>query len=325
MIQLILKLFGYLCYAQTITSHRDKFQLRANPCIFLGYPPNHRGYRLYNLKHKNITISYDVTFVEHIFSFQSHTPPTHPSLVLPLPISDTISSSYPHITFELDLPHSTSPPPPICPRCTINRPSHLRDYFCPTLSSSTAFSTHSNTSSSTTHPLSHFVSYSKFSPTHYIFLSMLSQSIDPSSYSQAIKHSHWRDAMQTEIQALKANNTWTLTSLPSGKKPIGCKWVFKTKLCVDGLIERHKSRLVAKGYHDTFALVAKLVMVCCVFFIAAARHWHLYKLDVNNAFLYVDLDEEVYMTLPLGYGQKGESCVCRLLKSLYGLKQASRN
>ncbi|RVW13589.1 Retrovirus-related Pol polyprotein from transposon RE1 [Vitis vinifera] len=162
---------------------------------------------------------------------------------------------------------------------------------------------------------------------------MLSQSIDLSSYSQAIKHSHWRDAMQTEIQALKANNTWTLTSLPFGKKPIGCKWVFKTKLRVDGLIERHKSRLVAKGYtqveglnyHDTFALVAKLVTVCCVFFIAAARHWHLYQLDVNNAFLHVDLDEEVYMTLPLGYGRKGESRVCRLLKSLYGLKQASRN
>ena len=130
---------------------------------------------------------------------------------------------------------------------------------------------------------------------------MLSQSIDPSSYSQAIKHSHWRDAMQTEIQALKANNTWTLTSLPFGKKPISCKWVFKTKLCVDGLIERHKSRLVAKGYHDTFALVAKLVTVCCVFFIAATRHWHLHQLDVNNAFLHVDLDEEVYMTLPLGY------------------------
>ena len=109
---------------------------------------------------------------------------------------------------------------------------------------------------------------------------MLSQSIEPSIYSQAIKHSHWRDAIQTEIQALKANNTWALTSLLSGKKPISCKWVFKTKLCVDGLIERHKARLVAKeytqveglNYHDTFALATKLVMVYCVFFIVAARH-----------------------------------------------------
>lgn len=139
--------------------------------------------------------------------------------------------------------------------------------------------------------------------------------------------------MQTEIQALEANNTWILTSLPSGKKPIGCKWVFKTKLCADGSIERHKARLVAKGYtqvegldyHDTFAPVAKLTTVRCVLAIAAARHWHLHQLDVNNAFLYGDLDEEVYMTLPPGYGRKGETRVCRLLKSLYGLKQASRN
>ena len=88
-----------------------------------------------------------MTFVEYIFPFQSHTPPTHPSLVLPLPILDTISSFYPHITSKPDLPHSTSPPPLLHPRRTINRPSHLRDYLCPTLPSSTALYTHFDTSS----------------------------------------------------------------------------------------------------------------------------------------------------------------------------------
>ncbi|KAL6344279.1 hypothetical protein AAG906_037847 [Vitis piasezkii] len=141
---------------------------------------------------------------------------------------------------------------------------------------------------------------------------MLSQSIDPSSYSQAIKHSHWRDAMQTEIQPLRLI-THGLLLLFLGKKPIGCKWVFKTKLRVDGLIERHKARLVAKGYtqvegldyHDTFALVAKLVTVCCVFsLLHSSRSLH-------------DLTTWIW--------PKGGVRVCRLLKSLYGLKQASRN
>ena len=127
-----------------------------------------------------------MTFFEYIFPFQSHTPPIHPSLVLHLPILDTISSFYPHITSEPYLPHSTSPLPLLHPRRTINRPSHLRDYLCPTLPSSTALYTHFDTSFDMAHPLYHFVSYSKFSLAHYAFLSMLSQSIDPSSYSQAV-------------------------------------------------------------------------------------------------------------------------------------------
>ncbi|KAF5452401.1 hypothetical protein F2P56_027402 [Juglans regia] len=139
--------------------------------------------------------------------------------------------------------------------------------------------------------------------------------------------------MASELHTLEENSTWTLEPLPLGKKHIDCKWVFKTKLRADGTVERHKARLVAKGYtqvegidyHETFAPVAKMTTVRYVLTVAAAKHWIIHQMDVHNAFLHGDLDEEVYMTPPPGYCLKGETRVCRLQKSLYGLKQASRN
>lgn len=102
--------------------------------------------------------------------------------------------------------------------------------------------------------------------------------------------------------------------------------MYKIKYKVDGSIERYKTRLVAKGftqqeglhYHNTFSLVVKMVTVRTI--LAAQSHWPLCQMDFYNAFLQGDLHEEIYMTLPLGE----EHRVYRLLKSLYGFKQASR-
>ncbi|KAF5805700.1 putative RNA-directed DNA polymerase [Helianthus annuus] len=143
----------------------------------------------------------------------------------------------------------------------------------------------------------------------------------------------WRNAMQQEIKALEKNGTWTLEELPEGKRPTDSKWVYKTKFKSDGEVERYKARLVAKGftqmegvdYHETFAPVAKLVTVRTLLAVATKKDWIIHQLDVNNAFLHGDLDEEVYMKIPKGFEKEGETRVCRLRKSLYGLKQASRN
>ena len=134
--------------------------------------------------------------------------------------------------------------------------------------------------------------------------------------------------MQSELDALEANNTWSITSLPPGKKAISCRLMYKIKRNSDGSRERYKARLVAKGYtqlegidyHDTFSPTAKMVTVHCLLALAAAQHWSLYQLDVHNAFLHGDVFEEIYMSLPLGFQRQRVNLVCRLNKSLYGLK-----
>lgn len=144
--------------------------------------------------------------------------------------------------------------------------------------------------------------------------------------------------MQSELAAMESNNAWTVVPLPPNKHTVGCRWVYKIKYNSDGSSERHKARLVAKGYTqqkgvdftETFSPVAKLTTVKVLLALATQQHWHLCQLDVHHAFLHGDLHEEVYMDLPMGYHPKGEfhshthKLVCKLHKSIYGLKQASR-
>jgi hypothetical protein len=115
--------------------------------------------------------------------------------------------------------------------------------------------------------------------------------------------------MHLELQALESTHTWSIVDLPHGKIPIGCKWVYKVKYNADGTIERYKARLVAKGYtqlegvdyFETFSPVAKLTTVRTLLALSSINNWFLEQLDVNNAFLHGDLNEEVYMTIPPGY------------------------
>ena len=135
--------------------------------------------------------------------------------------------------------------------------------------------------------------------------------------------------MIEEMDALNGNGTWNLVHLPTGKKAIGCRWIFAVKVNPNDSIARLKARLVAKGYaqtygvdySDTFPPVAKMTYVRLFISLVATHNWDLYQLDIKNTFLHGDLQEEVYMEQPLGFVAQGEiGKVCRLRKSLYGLK-----
>ena len=140
--------------------------------------------------------------------------------------------------------------------------------------------------------------------------------------------------MKTEMQSMYDNQVWTLIDPPEGIKTIGCKWVFKKKTDMDGKVHTYKARLVAKGfkqthgidYDETFSPVAMLKSIRILIAIAAYYDYEIWQMDVKTAFLNGNLLEDVYMTQPEGFVQPGNSDkVCKLQKSIYGLKQASRS
>ncbi|KAM1038499.1 hypothetical protein FF1_033179 [Malus domestica] len=137
--------------------------------------------------------------------------------------------------------------------------------------------------------------------------------------------------MQFEFQALQSTGTWDLVPHNSNYNLVGCKWVFKVKHKPDGTIERYKARLVAKGFHQhegldfskTFSLVAKPTTIRILLSIAVNYNWFVHQLDVSNAFLHGHLKEDVYMIQPLDFVDPSKPHhVCKLKKSLYGLKKA---
>jgi len=135
--------------------------------------------------------------------------------------------------------------------------------------------------------------------------------------------------MNSEICSLNENETWTLEQLPSGRKAIPCKWVYKIKQNPDGSIDRYKARLVIKGcsqrkgvdYGQTFSHVVRASSIRALIGIAASQKMVLTQFDVSTAFLYGQLEEEIYMEQSECFND-GSERVCRLKRSLYGLKQA---
>ncbi|KAM1221425.1 hypothetical protein ACFX2J_009089 [Malus domestica] len=164
------------------------------------------------------------------------------------------------------------------------------------------------------------------------FLTAVSNLVEPNTFQEANLIPYWRKAMFEELQALEENCTWNIVQLPPGKKAVGSRWVYKTKLKADGSIERHKAWLVARGftqtfgidYKETFIPVAKMNIVRVLLSVAINCGWSLYQMDVKNDFLHGELQEKVYMQVPPGYSPAKDGMVWKLHKAIYGLKQSPR-
>ncbi|KAJ0765449.1 putative RNA-directed DNA polymerase [Helianthus annuus] len=160
---------------------------------------------------------------------------------------------------------------------------------------------------------------------------------EPTTYHDAMSKSDcdkWLEAMNVEMQSMYDNQVWELVVPPLNSKVVGSKWVFKKKTDMHGNLDTYKARLVAKGftqtqgvdYDETFSPVAMLKSIRILFAIAEYYDYEIWQMDVKTAFLNGYLDEDVYMVQPEGFvDPKHPNKVCKLKKSIYGLKQASRS
>ncbi|KAI3787777.1 hypothetical protein L2E82_00197 [Cichorium intybus] len=338
-----LRTFGCLCFPLTPSSSVNKLENRSSPCVFLGYPSNHRGYKCYNLSTRKITISRHVVFDESVFPFKSSSTPTPSySFLQSDPHPSLWSSAAPPVTPTSSPPADNTPATPSRPPLlwTYSRrpkPTHQSADQQPHVSPSPTTS-EKGPNPPPPPPPSRTIQTRSMSgiskPSRQLNLhTNTSPEPIPKTPAAALSSPAWNQAMRDEFNAIIANETWELVPRQPNMNVIRCMWIFKHKLTSDGHLERYKARLVCDGRSqqvgvdcgDTFSPVVKPATIRIVLTLALAHSWQIHQLDVQNAFLHGNLVETVYMHQPYGFRDPSHpDHVCRLRKSLYGLKQSPR-
>ena len=294
-----MKIWGCDAYVKRLVS--DKLEPKSEKCVFVGYPKETKGYYFYNRNENKVFVAQYGTFLEKQFLNKG----TSGSKIDLEEVQEPEDNIEPIVETE---PSSQGVVEPVQDTQVLRRSDRLRS-----------------------------------EPERYGFLVSESNEVEviendePTSYQEAMStpdSDKWLGAMESEIQSMDDNQVWNLIDPPEGVKTIGCKWVFKKKTDMDGKVHTWKARLVAKRYRqihgidydETFSPVAMLKSIRILISIAAYYDYEIWQMDVKTAFLNGRLLEDVYMTQPEGFvDPKNPNKVCKLQRSIYGLKQASRS
>ena len=170
-----------------------------------------------------------------------------------------------------------------------------------------------------------------------LFISAATSHGEPCTYAKAVHHDnpdspHWIEAVEAELKSLQDHGVWEYIPRPEGKHIVSCKWVWRVKVKEDGSVEHYKAHLVARGFtqtrgidfNKTFTPVTQLDTLQLLAANAVQRDWEFRQINVKTAYLYAELDEEVYMEVPQGLKDVPKGHVLKLIKALYGLRQAGR-
>ena len=306
-----LRIWGCEAYVKKLTS--NKLGPKSCKCIFVGYPKETKGYYFYHPEERKIFVARSGVFLEkeHFLRSTSGRKVELDEVLEPQDILDEGRDDVPQEVVE----HHEEVTPQIVDQSEPPQVAHeLRR--------------------------SRRV---RHEPERYSYLVtqhgdvLIYQDDEPRTYEDAISDPDsvkWLEAMKSEMDSMYQNQVWSLVEPPEGVKPIGCKWVFKKKTDMDGNVHTYKARLVAKGfkqihgidYEETFSPVAMIKSIRIMLAIAAYHDYEIWQMDVKTAFLNGNLEEDVYMTQPDGFVLDSQANkVCKLQRSIYGLKQASRS
>ena len=340
--------FGRLVYVRV--ENAGKLDEQAKQAKFVGYDYNSKGYRVYWPKSQRISIERNVRFPPDDLSVPSdspdvefegeddtavnsptswtpdtatHTPPTPADIPLP--------------SLPLTTPPSTPPPcstglPDEPPAQNLTQHTTRGAKFPPGYYSRNVFDRNERINAAIEFDEEMGCACDKLSAaTEHADVSL--ESVEP-SVKEAMRGpnaEHWQHAMDEEVATIEKNGTWEIVDPPHSANIIRSHFILKVKHNEKGEIACYKARLVTNGntqqeginFNETFATVTKLPSVRAVLANAASQGWEIHQIDIKNAYLNAELSETIYMRPPPGClkpGQDGK--VCRLIKCLYGTRQA---